>query len=444
MKHLLILILTLLITLGYSQCNNGANYYPSSTYTPADNAWGSATTYNYAGEVIKVNIVSGDEYQFSTCSSHGGVNASYDTQLTLVNELGALVDFNDDFTGCTGYTSYIKHTATYTGVLYVHLTEYNCATNSTSTEVRIYKTPAPNGGGGSNSNVEVGDPNSTLQNGRVPAYGYYDYSWSAAIYTAAELGGAAQVIEKISWNVANSNSMTLNDQEIWMAHTPEEEFPDGTMPDVGNGPWNGFVKVHNGPLPFSPGWNEIVLTSPFNFNGIENVLVKVVNNHGSYATNYPEFQYTSKTNSVVYNYSDGAPPAPFGYINSYRPNTRFAMGGEALPIDLISFNGEVLLEMDPIVLLEWTVASQVNNEYYTIERSKNLSVWSLVDSIPGSGTTNMELRYSLVDDNPFEEVSYYRLKQTDHDGKSEVFKPIAITIHSEDKIVSKIGNSCTK
>ena len=440
MKHLLTLILTLLIILGYSQCNNGANYYPSSAYTPADNAWGSATSYNYAGEVIKVNIVAGDEYQFSTCSSHGGVNASYDTQLTLVDELGALVDFNDDFTGCTGYTSYIKHTATYTGVLYIHLNEYNCASNSTSTEVRIYKTPAPNGGGGSNSNVEVGDPNSTLQNGRVPAYGYYDYSWSAAIYTAAELGGAAQVIEKISWNVANSNSMTLNDQEIWMAHTPEEEFPDGTMPDVGNGPWNGFVKVHNGPLPFSPGWNEIVLTSPFNFNGVENVLVKVVNNHGSYATSYPEFQYTSKTNSVVYNYDDGSFPSPFGYINSYRPNTRFAMGGEALPIDLISFNGDVLDDVEPVVLLEWTVASQVNNEYYTIERSKNLSVWSLVDSIPGNGTTNMELRYSLLDDNPFKGVSYYRLKQTDHDGKTETFKAIAITINSEEKIVSKIIN----
>ena len=443
MKHLLTLILTFIIILGYSQCDNGTNYYPNTAYTPADNAWGSATTYNWAGEIIKVNIVSGDEYEFSTCSGYGGVNASYDTQLTLIDETGLVVDFNDDFTGCTGYTSYIKHTATYTGILYVHLTEYNCVANTTSTEVRIYKTPATTGGGtggGSNGTVEVGDPGSTLQNGRVPAYGYYDYSWSAAIYTAAELGESAETIEKISWNVANSNSMVLTNQEIWMAHASVETFPDGTMPDVGNGPWSGFTRVFNGDLPFVPGWNEIRLTSPFNFNGVENVLVKVVNNHGSWASSYPEFQYTSKTNSVVYNYNDGSFPSPAGYINSYRPNTRFAMGGSALPIDLISFNGEVLLEMDPIVLLEWTVSSQVNNEYYTIERSKNLSVWSLVDSIPGNGTTNMELRYSLLDDNPFKGVSYYRLKQTDHDGKTETFKPIAITINSEEKIVSKIIN----
>ena len=178
MKHFLTLIFTLLITLGYSQCDNGTNYYPSTIYTPSDNTWGSATSWNYAGEVIRVNIVSGDEYEFSTCDGYGGVLASYDTQLTLIDESGIVVGFNDDYTGCTGYTSYLKYTATYTGVLYVHLNQYNCATNSTLTEVMIYKTPGTTGGGGggSTNEVTIGDPNSTLDDGRVPAYGYYDYS----------------------------------------------------------------------------------------------------------------------------------------------------------------------------------------------------------------------------------------------------------------------------
>ena len=96
---LLLIVIIFLSNLGISQCDNGTNYYPNTTYTPDDNIWGSATTYNYAGEIIKVNIVSGDEYQFSTCSSHGGVNATYDTQLTLIDELGSVVDFNDDFSG---------------------------------------------------------------------------------------------------------------------------------------------------------------------------------------------------------------------------------------------------------------------------------------------------------------------------------------------------------
>ena len=114
--------------------------------------------------------------------------------------------------------------------------------------------------------------------------------------------------------------------------------------------------------------------------------------------------------------------------------------GGALPITLVSFSGEIVEGINFVVELNWRVASQVNNDYYEIQRSKNLNIWSVIDSIPGSGTTNIEMDYSIIDDNPFEGVSYYRLKQTDHNGKTETFSPIAITIESEDKVVSKIIN----
>ena len=62
MKYIIITIITLFSTVFYSQCDNGTNYYPTTAYTPADNAWGSATSYNYAGEVIKVNIVAVEQW----------------------------------------------------------------------------------------------------------------------------------------------------------------------------------------------------------------------------------------------------------------------------------------------------------------------------------------------------------------------------------------------
>ena len=439
MKTIVTLILTLLITLGYSQCDNGTNYYPSTIYTPADNAWGSATSWNYAGEIIRVNIISGDEYEFSTCSGYGGVNASYDTQLTLVDELGAVIDFNDDFTGCTGYTSYIKHTATYTGVLYIHLNEYNCASNSTSTEVMIYKTPVTSGGGGGNPNeVTIGDPNSTLDDGRVPAYGYYDYSWSASIYTTAELGGVPLNIEKISWNVMNGAVMTMNDQEIWMAMTPDEIFLDGTLPEDGMGPWTDWKLVYDGPIDFKSGWNEITLQGLYGYDGIRNLLVKVINNNGAWASSYPEFQYTSKTNSVVYNYDDGSFPSTAGYMNSYRPNTRFGFnGGNALPIVLVSFEGEVV---NNNVKLNWVVASQVNNDYYTIEKSLDAYSWEELATLPGAGNINQEMDYTIYDENPIIGHNYYRLTQTDYDGRFESFRPIAVTLKGERKEIIKRTN----
>ena len=139
---LLILLFALfgLYNLINAQCDNGTNYYPSTIYNPTPDSWGYASTCNWAGEVIRMNIVSGDLYQFSTCDNYGGILASYDTQLTLRDGSGTVVAFNDDYTGCSSYSSYINWTATYTGVLYIHLNQYNCNSNMTCTRVMIYRT----------------------------------------------------------------------------------------------------------------------------------------------------------------------------------------------------------------------------------------------------------------------------------------------------------------
>ena len=53
-------------------------------------------------------------------------------------------------------------------------------------------------------------------------------------------------------------------------------------------------------------------------------------------------------------------------------------GNNNLPIDLISFDGECI---DNKTHLEFVVASQANNEYFTIERSKNLFDWNEIGHI---------------------------------------------------------------
>lgn len=138
-KLILTLILTISTILTYSQCDNGTNYYPSTIGIPPVDSWSYATTCNWAGEVMRMNIEAGDTYQFSTCNGAGGVNASYDTQLTLRDGSGNLLAYNDDYTGCSGYTSYINWIATYTGTLYVHLNEYPCSSNMTCTRIMVYR-----------------------------------------------------------------------------------------------------------------------------------------------------------------------------------------------------------------------------------------------------------------------------------------------------------------
>jgi len=115
-------------------------------------------------------------------------------------------------------------------------------------------------------------------------------------------------------------------------------------------------------------------------------------------------------------------------------------GGSALPIDLVSFDGKLVLELEPFVLLNWVVASQINNDYFSVERSENLEEWTQVGKVYGVGNTSTQMSYRWVDGNPMTGVSYYRLSQTDYDGRSESFAPIAITFTPEHKVLDKVVN----
>ena len=109
-------------------------------------------------------------------------------------------------------------------------------------------------------------------------------------------------------------------------------------------------------------------------------------------------------------------------------------GGGPLPIVLTSWDVEIIGES---ASLEWTVESQINNDYYTIHKSLDGYEWEEVARIPGAGNTNTTMHYQIFDEKPYVGQSYYRLMQTDYDGKFEIFnmigvfwdKPIALSIN---------------
>jgi hypothetical protein len=89
------------------------------------------------------------------------------------------------------------------------------------------------------------------------------------------------------------------------------------------------------------------------------------------------------------------------------------LSGVVLPVELtdfeVRFNGEQ-------VELNWETATELNNDYFTVERSSNGLNFHPLARIPGAGSTHELNRYSFLDDNLQEEGYYYRLKQTDFDG----------------------------
>ena len=97
--------------------------------------------------------------------------------------------------------------------------------------------------------------------------------------------------------------------------------------------------------------------------------------------------------------------------------------GSPLPISLINFNAE---PVNQNVLVTWTTASEVNNDYFQIERSQDAVNYEVVGIIDGAGNSNQTLNYQLVDKKPYQGISYYRLRQIDFNGDFEVFDPVAV------------------
>jgi hypothetical protein len=95
-----------------------------------------------------------------------------------------------------------------------------------------------------------------------------------------------------------------------------------------------------------------------------------------------------------------------------------------LPIELLFFNAK--LNGDKKVDLTWATASETNNDFFTIEKTRDGISFESVALLDGKGNSRVRINYNELDVNPYEGVSYYRLKQTDFDGKYEYSSLVSV------------------
>lgn len=100
-----------------------------------------------------------------------------------------------------------------------------------------------------------------------------------------------------------------------------------------------------------------------------------------------------------------------------------------LPIQLLSFTATANYA-EQAVDLQWITASEINNAFYTIERSANAQQFQPVLNRPGAGNSNTVINYTDVDINPLQGLSYYRLKQTDFNGTSSYSEIVPVIFSS--------------
>lgn len=85
----------------------------------------------------------------------------------------------------------------------------------------------------------------------------------------------------------------------------------------------------------------------------------------------------------------------------------------ALPIELLDFSAK---SNQSEVELNWSTASELNNDYMEIERAIDGVQFEVLGRVIGAGTSTEINHYDLTDFNPNQGVNFYRLKQVDFDG----------------------------
>ena len=90
-----------------------------------------------------------------------------------------------------------------------------------------------------------------------------------------------------------------------------------------------------------------------------------------------------------------------------------------LPVSILTY--EVKLNNSKVDVT-WSTATEINNKFFTVERSSDARNFVTIGSVSGAGNSNSVKQYSFVDLNPLIGTSYYRLSQTNIDGHTEYLR----------------------
>jgi hypothetical protein len=122
------------------------------------------------------------------------------------------------------------------------------------------------------------------------------------------------------------------------------------------------------------------------------------NNQGQYGPNVPRdviFGFTATTEG--------------------KSNDIFVRNPVFLPVEFHNFN--LKKAGDNAVLVQWFTVSEKNSSYFTIQRSLDGQTWQNISSVKAAGNSSSLLSYEFTDYDLEAAHYYYRIEETDNDGK---------------------------
>ncbi len=117
----------------------------------------------------------------------------------------------------------------------------------------------------------------------------------------------------------------------------------------------------------------------------------------------------------------------------------FASGqsGAPLPVELLTLSASL---ENTGVAVNWETASEINNNYFDVERSRDGEHFEKIGMKQGAGNSTVSLYYTLNDPSPYRGINYYRLKQVDFDGTFKYSDRVYVVVNPEAGMVSVYPN----
>ncbi|MCQ2291631.1 MAG: fibronectin type III domain-containing protein [Bacteroidales bacterium] len=195
----------------------------------------------------------------------------------------------------------------------------------------------------------------------VPLNNYFNYTYTQQIFLASEMGGAT-TINSVAFDYAYATaSSSKSNVDIYLKHTNKSSFSSTTDYE----PITGAQLVYSGNLNCQQGWNTFTFTTPFQYNGVDNLMLIVDDNSGSYNGSSYVFHVEAQSASrSLYYYSDSANPDPSdptaaganSAVNANRSNVRFGGNCDSLAT-CIAPNVYVTNVDDENITIDWVAGA---------------------------------------------------------------------------------------
>lgn len=153
--------------------------------------------------------------------------------------------------------------------------------------------------------------------------------------------------------------------------------------------------------------------------------IEVTGNAGLYSGTSIALENGNPLNSFLFSSSNGTSNSS-GKITLYYPSVTY-LTESTTPVSLVYFDA---YRYENNTSLSWSTAFETNNKHFELYRSINDDKFSLIAKIDGAGNSTQRKFYSYNDSEKFAGTGYYKLKQVDFNGTSEVIDTIRL-IRSE-------------